>query len=41
MASGSQTWSGTCADLPTAPRNNSRQIMVTVDTSHVPPMGLK
>ncbi len=28
MASGSQTWSGNCADLPHAPTNRSRQIRV-------------
>ena len=39
IASGSQTWSGTCADLPTAPMNSSRQIRVSVDTSHAPPIG--
>ncbi len=39
IASGSQTCSGTCADLPTAPVNSSRHIRVSVDTSHVPPKG--
>ena len=30
MASGSQTYSGSCADLPTAPTNSSRAIAVAV-----------
>ena len=30
MASGSQTYSGICADLPTAPTKNSRAIAVAV-----------
>jgi hypothetical protein len=35
MASGSQTWSGICADLPMAPMNSRMQI--TVRVSKVPP----
>jgi hypothetical protein len=30
MASGSQMYSGICADLPTAPRNSSSPMAVTV-----------
>ena len=30
MASGSQTYRGSCADLPQAPRNSSRQAAVAV-----------
>jgi hypothetical protein len=30
MASGSQVWSGTCADFPTAPANRRRAIAVAV-----------
>ena len=29
IASGSQVWSGTCADLPIAPMKRSRQTMVS------------
>ena len=29
MASGSQVWSGTCADLPIAPMKSSRQTTVS------------
>lgn len=39
IASGSQTCSGTCADLPTAPVKSRRQIMVMTETSQVPPKG--
>ena len=35
MASGSQVWSGTCADLPMAPRNSS--MVMTVRMSNSPP----
>src|SRR3982751_1382353 len=31
IASGSHTYSGTCADLPHAPTNSSRQIAVAID----------
>ena len=36
MASGSQTWSGNWADLPTAPANRSRAISVTCHSSRPP-----
>ena len=36
MASGSQTWSGTCADLPTAPANSNSAIVVAAPWVSVP-----
>src|SRR5918996_5822621 len=36
MASGSHTWSGTWADLPTAPANRSRAIAVAVAEAREP-----
>src|SRR5881392_2144170 len=36
MASGSHTYNGSCADLPTAPRNSRRQMAVTVVEANVP-----
>src|SRR5437867_9253940 len=41
IASGSQTCSGTWADLPTAPANRRRQITVITSTGHSPPSGLR
>ena len=41
MASGSQTCSGNCADLPTAPVKSKRQMSVRTETSRLPPNGLK
>src|SRR5512145_3205123 len=38
MASGSQTYSGICADLPVAPRKSSRQIAVMMPVSTPPAM---
>ena len=35
MASGSQVWSGSCADFPQAPRKRSRLIAVAVPTARV------
>src|SRR5271169_5606700 len=32
MASGNQTYNGNCADLPVAPTNNSKVMMVTVSS---------
>src|SRR6188508_1385887 len=39
IASGSHTWSGNCADFPTAPMKSRRQITVMVETSKLPPTG--
>ncbi len=36
MASGSQRYSGSCADFPTAPTNNSIAIAVDVDVASAP-----
>ena len=41
IASGSQTCSGTWADLPTAPAKRRRQITVMTSTGHSPPSGLR
>ena len=41
IASGSQTCSGTWADLPTAPAKRRRQITVMTSTGHSPPIGLR
>ncbi len=37
IASGSQTWSGTCADFPIAPANSSSEIAVAVPFAIVSP----
>jgi hypothetical protein len=36
MASGSQMYSGSCADLPQAPTNSSRPMPVAVTAARVP-----
>src|SRR5881397_1147387 len=41
IASGSQTCSGTWADLPTAPAKSRRQITVITSTGHWPPSGFR
>src|SRR5881409_3078800 len=38
IESGSQTWSGTCADLPIAPTNSPMQIAVSTDHCDCPAM---
>ena len=40
MASGSQTYSGSCADLPTAPTNSSAAMPVAVAWVSVPARAL-
>ena len=35
MASGNQTYSGSCADLPTAPKNSSAAMAVAVTAARV------
>ena len=41
IASGSHTCSGSCADLPTAPANNSNEITVAADFVSVEPAAPK
>jgi hypothetical protein len=36
IASGSHRYSGSCADLPTAPRNSSSAMAVAVDSASAP-----